>query len=421
MVRTFRIPVAMAVLAALLALVGCGGSKPAAPAPAPAAPPAAAPAPAPKPPLTFGVVTSRTGAFEAWGTDMLRGFEIGLDYATDGKREVGGRKINLVVKDDQGKPDVGKQMAIEAFEKDKADVLFGTVSSGVALQILPLLEQYKKVMVVEPAASDAITTTNFTRYAFRTGSNTGQDALTGAAGAAKLGKKVLQLAPDYDWGKTSAGAWRAVMEKNGLGKGDIEEMFIDQNATDFVPFLKQIQAKAPEVLVLHWSNAATAPKLNQQIVQLGLLKQMKLATGIGDMRSMKAMTADNVGTGGLVKYFYTFPKTRANDFLVAEYKKRFNETPELFTAGGMAAAIAIVDALKKTSGDADAEKLIATLEGMSFDGPKGQYTFRKEDHQALQPMYVAKLEMNPGFPHPTPTLVAELSPEGTAPPVQVKK
>ena len=87
----------------------------------------------------------------------------------------------------------------------------------------------------------------------------------------------------------------------------------------------------------------------------------------------------------------------------------------------MAAAIAIVDALKKTSGDADAEKLIATLEGMSFDGPKGQYTFRKEDHQALQPMSVAKLEMNPGFPHPTPTLVAELSPEGTAPPVQVKK
>lgn len=428
MVHRFRTATALALALALTALAGCGKAAQQQPAggtgaqgqsgAAPAGQAASSQAPA-RAPLKFGVVTSRSGGFEPWGTDFLRGFEVGLDYATGGTREVAGRKIEVIVKDDQGKPDVGKQMAIELFEKDKVDLLFGTVSSGVALQILPLLEQYKRVMIVEPAASDAITTTNFTRYAFRTGSNTSQDALAGAVGAARLGKNIVQLAPDYDWGRNSAKAWREVMEKAGAKV--VDEVYVSQDATDFVPFLRKVEAKAPDVLVVHWSNAQTGPKLYQQIAQLGLPKKMKITGGIADLRSMKSLIQDNVGQVGMVKYFHTFPKTKANDFLVEEYKKRWNEPPELFSAGGMAAAIAAVEALKKTQGDADAEKLIATLEGMSFEGPKGTYTFRKEDHQALQPMYVAELRMNPGFPFPTPSLLLELKPEETAPPIQVKR
>lgn len=411
----------LALAGALLVLAGCGGTaqpQPAAPAP-PQAQPQPAAQPAPKPPIKFGIVTSRSGGFEPWGSDYLKAFEIGLDFATDGKREVNGRKIELVIKDDQGKPDVGKQMAMEVLEKDKADLLFGNVSSAVTLQILPLLEQYKRVMIVEPAASDAITTTAFTRYAFRTGSNTTQDALAGAVGAARLGKKIMQLAPDYDWGRNSAGAWRPLMEKAGAR---VEDLFIPQDATDFVPFLKQIEAKAPEVLVVHWSNAATGPKLYQQMAQLGLMQKIKITGGIADMRAMKALGKENAGQVGMVKYFHTFPRNKVNDFLVAEYAKRYNgEKPELFSAGGMAAAIAAVEGLKKTQGDTDAEKLIAALEGMSFEGPKGTYTFRKEDHQALQPMYVAELAMNPGFDFLTPKLLVELKPEETAPPVNVKR
>lgn len=425
--RTLRPAAAAALAGALLVLAGCGGQsagqKPAEQKPAEQQPvarpdPAAQQPQAARPPIRFGIVTSRTGGFEPWGSDFLKGFEIGLDYATDGKREVAGRKIELVVKDDQGKPDVGKQMAIEAFEKDKVDLLFGNVSSGVTLQILPLLEQYKRVMIVEPAASDAITTTNFTRYAFRTASNTTQDAMAGAVGAAKLGKKIVQLAPDYDWGRNSAGAWRPLMEKAGAS---VEDVFIPQDTTDFVPHLKRIEGMGPEVLVVHWSNAAVFPKMYQQMAQLGLMQKMKITGGIADMRSMKALSKDNDGQVGMVKYFHTFPKTRANEFLVSEYARRYNEKPELFSAGGMAAAIAAVEGLKKTGGDTDAEKLIAAMEGMSFEGPKGTYTFRKEDHQALQPMYVAQLTMNPGFDFLTPKLLTELKPEETAPPLQVKR
>lgn len=92
--------------------------------------------------------------------------------------------------------------------------------------------------------------------------------------------------------------------------------------------------------------------------------------------------------------------------------------PDLFTPGGMSAAIAIVDALKKTNGDTNSDSIISTMEGMSFETPKGMMTFRKEDHQALQTMYAIKLEMREGFDYPVPVLIKELTPEETAPPIR---
>ena len=88
-----------------------------------------------------------------------------------------------------------------------------------------------------------------------------------------------------------------------------------------------------------------------------------------------------------------FPKNPMNDWLVAEHQKRFNAPPDFFTAGGFAAASAAVAALEKAGGT-DTEKLIAAMEGMTFDTPKGQMTFRKEDHQALQVMYHFKVKVS---------------------------
>src|SRR4029079_19163434 len=95
------------------------------------------------------------------------------------------------------------------------------------------------------------------------------------------------------------------------------------------------------------------------------------------------------GMEGATYYYYDIPKNPVNDWLVAEHKKRFNEPPDFFTAGGFAAAMATVAAIEKAK-STDSEKLIAAMEGMEFDTPKGKMVFRKEDHQALQSMYVFK-------------------------------
>ena len=79
--------------------------------------------------------------------------------------------------------------------------------------------------------------------------------------------------------------------------------------------------------------------------------------------------------------------------------------------------VAIVEAFKRTGGNPEAEAMIPIMEGMSFEGPKGTYVFRKEDHQALQPMYVVEMVKDPDNPWAVPKLIQETTSEETAPPV----
>ena len=93
------------------------------------------------------------------------------------------------------------------------------------------------------------------------------------------------------------------------------------------------------------------------------------------------------GMEGATYYYFGFSRNPANLWLVTNHYTQFKSPPDFFTAGGFTAAMALVKALKTTGGDTETQRLIRTMEGMSFESPKGWMTFRKEDHQALQSMY----------------------------------
>lgn len=376
---------------------------------------AAAPAQT-KEPIKIGIVTSQTGALEAYGKQNIRGFQLGVEYATKGTNEVAGHPIHpiqIVIADTETKPDVAKQKAIKLLEDDKVDILVGCASSTDALAVLPLAQEYKKVMVVEPAVADAITGDQWNKYIFRTGRNSSQDAVAGAAAIAKPGVKIAVLAPDSAFGRDGVKAFKPVAEKQGAQV--ILEEYPAANATDFTANIQRIINAKPDYLFVIWAGANTPW---QQLTDLKVTeKGIKVSTGAPDIAALKTMW-NVVGMEGFCVYYYGLPQNPINDWLVEQHKKKFNnEPPDLFTAGGMAAAMAIVTALDKTGGDANSDKLISTMEGMSFDTPKGKMTFRKEDHQALQTLYAIRLEKKDGVDWPVPVLMREMSPEETAPPI----
>src|SRR5260221_8501013 len=141
-------------------------------------------------------VYSKTGPLEAYGRQTQTGLMMGLDYATGGTMMVAGRKLLVIEKDDQGKPDVGKTLLAAAYADDKADIAVGPSSSGVALALLPVAEEYKKVLLVEPAVADSITGDKWNRYIFRTGRNSSQDAISNAVALDKAGVNIATLAQD---------------------------------------------------------------------------------------------------------------------------------------------------------------------------------------------------------------------------------
>lgn len=115
---------------------------------------AAAPAWAQSGEIRIAHIYSKTGALEAYGKQTQTGFMMGLNYATEGTMTVAGKKLVVIEKDDQGKPDLGKSLLAAAYSDDKAALAVGPTASGVALAMLPVAEEYKKILLVEPAVAD---------------------------------------------------------------------------------------------------------------------------------------------------------------------------------------------------------------------------------------------------------------------------
>lgn len=362
--------------------------------------------------IKIGVLASMTGALESYGKQTTRGFELGLEYATDGTMEVAGKKIEFIIEDTETKPEVAVQKATKLLEDDEVDFLVGSSSSGDTLAVLPLAEEYETIMVVEPAVADSITGSEFNPYIFRTARNSSQDAVAGAAAIAGPGVKIATLAPDYSFGWDGVKAFKQAAVD--LGAEIILEEYADPEATDFSSHIQKIIDAKPDYLFVIWSG--TNSPWNQIADMKVQDRGIKISTGAPDIPALKTMNA-LVGMEGFTVYYHELPDNEINDWLVEEHNKRFNEPPDLFTPGGMTAAIAIVEALKKTEGDTDANKLIEVMEGMTFDTPKGPMTFREEDHQALQTLYSITLEEREGYDYPVPVLIRELTPEETAPPI----
>ena len=140
-------------------------------------------------------VYGKTGPLEAYGKQTQIGLTMGLDYATGGTMMVAGKKLVLIEKDDQGKPDIGKSLLATAYGDDKADIAVGTTGSGVALAMLPVAEEYKKILLVEPAVADSITGDKWNKYVFRTGRNSSQDAISNAVALDKAGVSWRSTSP----------------------------------------------------------------------------------------------------------------------------------------------------------------------------------------------------------------------------------
>jgi branched-chain amino acid transport system substrate-binding protein len=378
-------------------------------------------------PIKIGIVQGFSGALEAYAKQMLTGFKMGLEYGTKGKDEVIGRKIQLIVEDDQLKPDIAKRLITKLYADDKVDLVVGTTSSAAALAMLPVALEFKKILLVEPAVADSITGSAWNRYIFRTGRNSGQDAISNAKAVAKPGVSLAAIAQDYAFGRDGVAAYKVAAEK--LGAKMIHEEYCPMAQTDHTSSVQRIidvlkDKPGEKYVFVVWAGK------NPPIEQMAVMKMdkygIKITTGGNILPVLKATLPllkayeSLKGMTGGAYYYYELPKNPVNDWFVKEHQARFKEPPDFFTCGGFAAAMAVLQGIEKAK-STDAEKLITTMEGMEFMTPKGRMYFRNIDHQAMQSMYIFKMDIKPDREWTVPVLVREVSPEEGMPPVLVKR
>ena len=371
-------------------------------------------------PVKVALIADSTGPLEAYAKQTIAGFQLGLEFYTKGTMTVAGRKIEVILKDSQTKPDVGRNVLSEAFGDQDVDIAVGGTSSAVALAMLPVAEEFKKVLIVEPAVADAITGDKWNRYIFRTGRNSSQDAISNAVAVGKPGTVIATLAQDYAFGRDGVAAFKAALATTGAKI--VAEEYAPPTTTDFTAPAQRIfdaLSKQPgrKVLFLIWAGGNPMAALKSLAPER---YGIEIATGGNILPAMAAYKA-YPGMEGATYYYYAIPKNPANDWLVAEHTKRFNAPPDFFTAGGFSAAASVVAALTKTNGDTKTETLITAMEGMSFETPKGKMIFRKEDHQALQSMYGFKIAVDPKLAWAVPELTKEIGIDDMQVPIMNKR
>jgi len=345
--------------------------------------------------LKIALIYSKTGPLEAYAKQTETGLMMGFEYLTHGTMMLDGRKIVIMLKDDQGKPDVAKSLLEQAYADDKVDLAIGTTSSGATLAMLPVAEDAKKILIVEPAVADSITGSRWNRYIFRTARNSSQDALAAAVALGKGPVSIGMLAQDYAFGHDGVAAFKAALAEAHSEAKVVFEEYAPFATTDFTAPAQRLfdalkNRPGRKIIGIIWAGPSPLSKIED-------LKPERYGIAVspgGNILPAMLAYRPYPGMEGTIYYYYGFPKNPMNDWLVAEHEKRFHMPPDFFTCGGMAAASAVVAALTKTGGSTDSEKLISTMEGMEFDTPKGKMIFRKEDHQALQSMDVFKVKAN---------------------------
>lgn len=356
-------------------------------------------------PIKVGLITDASGTLAIYGAHILRSFMLGMEYATGEAGSVGdvfdfaavqentfmfeGCEIQVFVRDDQSNPENTATVARELIDVEEVDILVGTVSSGATATLQGIAFESGVPLIVAPAAANDITGVNFNEFTFRTSRNNYQDAINECLYLAQQYDSFVQIAPDYAFGWGSATAFRDACSLAGA-TFVADDIFAPADTTDFTPYMEQVLDSGAEAYIVTWAGSGFVP-LMQAATDLGVSEELALGATFIDNVLMPLWYGNAVGSTNGILYHYSAPQNAANDFLTAEDLARYGTAPDLFDADGMNAAIMVVEAIKSTAGDVSGEALVAAMEGMTFEGPKGTIYIRPEDHVAIQDMYILTL------------------------------
>lgn len=357
-------------------------------------------------PYKVGLVYSKSGPLASYGEQYRQGLTAGIDYATKGTGAVSGRTIQITEQDDAGDPAKAVASATDLIGQGNT-IIAGSTSSGVALQVAPLAADNKVLFISGPAAADGVTGAN--RYTFRSGRQTYQDVATAGSilGDVK-GKKVTVLAQDSAFGKANIAAVTAVLGAKGATVDAVE---VPSAATDLTPFATKVKGAAPDLLFVAWAGA-NATAMWTTLGQQGVFDTTKVVTGL-DIKPTHALFGEVATKINFLSHFFEGAADNpAYQALDAGLKKQ-GATVDLFTNDGFVAGQMIVHALE--AGGGDVEKMVSSLEGWTFEGPKGSLEIRAEDHALLQPMFTATLQKDGS--NVVPKRVDTLDAATVAPPV----
>ena len=338
--------------------------------------------------VKIGLILPMTGQQASTGKQIDAAVKL---YLAQHGTTVAGKKIEVILKDDTSVPDVTTRLAQELVVNDKVAVLAGFGITPSAMATAPIATQAKVPEVVMAAGTSSITEAS--PFIVRTSFTLAQSSVPMAEWAAKNGiKKVITLVSDYGPG---IDAEKSFTEKFKADGGTvIENLPIPMRSPDFAPVLQKVADAKPDALFVFVPSGAGA-QFVKQFVERGLDKSgVKLiATGdVTDDDQLNGMGDAVVGVINSHNYSAAHDSATNKAYVDAFKKANGGLRPNFMSVGGWDGMHLIYEALKKTNGDADGEKLIGAMKGMKWESPRGPISIDPETRDIVQNIYIRKVE-----------------------------
>ena len=336
----------------------------------------------------IGLLLPMTGPFASTGRQIEAATRL---YMAQNGDTVAGKKVELIIKDDTGTPDVTKRLAQEMIVNDKVNVLAGFGLTPLALATAPLATQSKTPMVVMAAATSSITEAS--PYIVRTSFTLPQVTIGVADWAPKNGiKKVVSLVSDYGPGIDAERTFKDRFTFNGGAV--VDAVRVPLRNPDFAPFLQKVRdAKPDAVFAFVPSGAGSA--LMKQFAERGLDKAGIKLIATGDVTDDDILNdMGEVAVGVVTSHHYSAAhKSPLNQkFVEAFGKANKGLRPNFMAVGGYDGMRVIYEALKTTKGAGGGEALLAAMKGQVFESPRGPIFVDAQSRDIVQNVYIRKVE-----------------------------
>ncbi|MDN8617681.1 ABC transporter substrate-binding protein [Variovorax ginsengisoli] len=340
----------------------------------------------------IGLILPMTGQQASTGRQVEAAAKL---YMAQHGDTVAGKKVQLIVKDDTGLPDVAKRLAQELVVNDKVNVLAGFGLTPIALAVAPIATQSKTPAITMAAATSAITQAS--PYMLRSSFTLPQAAVAMGDWAPKNGiKSVVTLVADYGPGNDAEKFFAERFELNG-GKV-IEKLRVPLRNPDFAPFLQKVRDAKPDALFVFVPSGAGAAVM-KQFLERGMDKAGIKMIGTGDVTDDDQLNDMGDGALGVVTshHYSTAHPSAMNKKFVADFEAaNKNMRPNFMAVGGYDGMRIIYEALKTTKGQGGGDALLAAMKGQVFESPRGPVLIDAQTRDITQDIYLRKVEKKDG-------------------------
>jgi branched-chain amino acid transport system substrate-binding protein len=304
-----------------------------------------------------------------------------------------GRKVEVIARDDAGKPEDALRHAIELTSQEKVDILAGGFLSNVGLALADHAAKNKRLFVASEPLTDAIVWDKGNRYTFRLRASTYMQAAMLVEEAAKLpAKRWATLAPNYEYGQSAVASFKELLKAKRPDVEFVGEQWPALGKIDAGSSLSALMQSKPDA-IFNVTFGADLAKLVREGNQRSIFPKVPVVSMLSGEPEYLEVLKDETPKGWIVTgYPWDQIDTKEHASFAANYYKKFKENPKLGSVVGYATMQAIFAGIKK-AGSTDNEKLIVAMRGLKFSTPFGPAEFRAIDQQSTMGAYVGKLDV----------------------------